>query len=147
MLTLVAPNDGYVHFLTQIEKGIGVQANQTLFEVSENKDYLVEAYIQAQDISKIKEGQSINVALAGVNQAKFGTLKGVLVKIDRGTIIQQTSQGNVALYKIEVLLDKTSLSNDEEVIHVYKSMPVEARVIYQQESYFEWLLEQLNFMK
>jgi len=36
-------------------------------------------------------------------------------------------------------------SSDGEVIKAIKSMPVEARIVYDKETYLDWVLEMLNF--
>lgn len=147
VLHLVAVNDGYLHYLSDVKVGMSVQANQVLVEVSKNETqtFYVSAYVQAQDISKIKEKQEVNVALVGVNTSKYGTLKGTVTNIDDGTTIQQTEQGNIPLYKIEIALHDTKLTSRDASIQAMKSMPVEARIVYDKETYLDWLLEQLNF--
>lgn len=143
-----ATKEGYVHYLTPLKQGVAIQKTQTIAEVSENKEQLmqVEAYINAQDISKVKLLDDVKVALNGVNTQKFGTLSGKIVHIDAGTITQQTSNGNILLYRCIVEIDDKELSSSKgEIIKVVKSMPVVARIIYDKETFLEWFLELLNF--
>lgn len=143
-----ANQNGYIHFLTTIKNGMTIQKAQTVAEISENKEntMLVEAYIRATDRSKVKEGNEVNVVIEGVNSQKYGTLKGRLVQIDQGTLTQESKNGNILLYKCQIKLQKKELSSsDGEVIKAIKSMPVTARIVYERETYMDWILNMLNF--
>jgi len=82
----------------------------------------------------------------GTNSQKYGTLKGKLVAIDNGTITQESEQGNMVFYHCNITLLKTQLkASDKSTIQAIKSMPIEARIVYDKETYFEWILKQLSF--
>lgn len=148
LTTVEASQEGYVHYLSTVKEGVTIQKGQTVAEISTNKDdqMIVEAYIQATDISKVKLNNDVKVAINGVNIQKYGTLNGKLVSIDSGTLTQETEQGNIVLYKCLVSLDNKQLhSTDGSQIDVIKSMPVVARIVYEKETYLDWLLELLSF--
>lgn len=148
-LTVVkASNEGYIHYLTTLKEGVNIQKGQTVAEISTNDDsqMIVEAYIQASDISKVKVQDDVKVAIEGVSVQKFGTLSGKLNSIDSGTLTQETENGNMILYKCLVSLDKKELkSTNGTSIDVIKSMPVTARIVYEKETYLDWLLDLLSF--
>lgn len=146
-LVVKADNDGFVHYLVPLKEGMPVQQNQVLAEVSKNsaKSLEVEAYILATDISKVQKGDKVNVALSGVDNQKYGTLKGILESIDAGTITQQTDKGNTVYYRCIVKLENLKLkASDGSTVKAIKSMPVEARVVYQKETYYDWVLKMLD---
>ena len=148
LTTVEASQDGYVHYLSTVKEGVTIQKGQTVAEISTNKDdqMIVEAYIQASDISKVQLNNDVKVAINGVNIQKYGTLSGKLVFIDSGTLTQETEQGNLVLYKCLVSLDNKQLhSTDGTKINAIKSMPVVARIVYEKETYLDWLLELLSF--
>lgn len=145
--SIKAENEGIIHYLTTFKTGIAVQMNQTVAEISQNEDsaYIVEANILAKDISKINVGQKVNVELQGVNTQKYGTLKGKVEKISNGSLIEQSQQGNIIYYQCIISLDSTELiSSKGESVSVVKSMPVQARIIYDNETYWDWLRELIN---
>ncbi|MFR7590794.1 MAG: hypothetical protein ACLUVC_05065 [Longibaculum sp.] len=114
--------------------------------LAQDKLMIVEAYIQASDISKVQLNNDVKVAIDGVNIQKYGTLNGKLISIDSGTLTQETQQGNVVLYKCLISLDKKQLqATDGTKINAIKSMPVVARIVYEKETYLDWLLELLSF--
>ena len=86
------------------------------------------------------------MALEGVNTYKFGTVSGEVLQIDQGTITQETNQGSIVLYRCLIDIHEYMLtSKQREEVEVIRSMPVEARIVYKQESYFEWIIQMLNF--
>lgn len=145
--TITAQNDGIVHYVAPIRIGMALQQNQTIAEISTQKsdNFIIEAYVNATDIAKVAIGDPVNVAIVGVNVTKYGTLKGGLVSIDSGTISQETSNGNTLLYRVLVSVDEYQLNSKNDTIKLIKSMPVEARIVYESETYFEWILKLLNF--
>ncbi|MGQ7366537.1 hypothetical protein ACTGXZ_04975 [Streptococcus suis] len=105
----------------------------------------IEAFVLATDISRVAVGAEADIAITGVNSQKFGTLKGAVTQIDSGTITQETQNGNVSLYKVVVALEELTLKKDEEIVVLQKDMPVEARIVYDNETYLDWILELLSF--
>ena len=48
------------------------------------------------------------------------------------------------MYRLAALDADYLTSKTGEVVELIRSMPVEARIVYQEESYLEWLLSLLN---
>lgn len=142
-----ASKSGYIHYLNSLKEGVNVQVNQTLVEISELKEdyYYVDSYINLNDISKIQVGQEVDVAIVGVNTYKYGTLKGKITSIDNGLFTMQTSEGNNSFYKAIIEIENKSLIKGDEEIPLILSMPVEARIVYDKETYLDYLLEKLSF--
>lgn len=148
LTSIIANNSGYVHYINSIKPGMAIPKGQVIAEISTNEEelMLVEAYIQATDISKVEVGNSVKVEINGVNVQKYSTLNGILISIDSGTVTQETENGNVILYRCLISLDNKQLkATDGTIINAIKSMPVTARIVYEQETYLDWLLEMLSF--
>jgi membrane fusion protein, peptide pheromone/bacteriocin exporter len=147
-LVVKAKNDGIVHYLVPLQVGMSIQNNQLVGEISTNleDDLQVEAYIDARDISKVKIGQKVRIAIEGVNTYKYGTIDGKLSSIDSGTLTQETNEGNQLYYKCLVSVPANKLeASDGSSVELIKSMPVEARIVYEEETYLEWIMKMLNF--
>lgn len=144
---IIAPSKGYIHYINSLKEGVNVQVNQTLVEISELKDdnYFVEAYINVQDISKVKEEQEVDVAVVGVNTYKYGTLKGKIFRIENGHFTAQTQEGNSNFYKAQIEIKDKKLAKGNQEIPLLLSMPVEVRIIYDKETYLDYFLEKLSF--
>ncbi|HFI0239301.1 TPA: HlyD family efflux transporter periplasmic adaptor subunit [Streptococcus suis] len=145
-LTVSASSDGTLHYVTPLKQGMSVQQNQTIAEIAgSDREAYIEAFVLATDISRVAVGAEADIAITGVNSQKFGTLKGAVTQIDSGTITQETQNGNVSLYKVVVALEELTLQKDEEIVVLQKDMPVEARIVYDNETYLDWILELLSF--
>ncbi|WP_227985771.1 hypothetical protein [Streptococcus ruminantium] len=60
-------------------------------------------------------------------------------------VARETKNGNISLYKVVIELESLTLKKGKEVIVLQKDMPVEARIVYNQETYLDWILELLSF--
>ena len=145
---VTALNEGYVHYVIPLKEGMSVQMNQTIASVSKNEDcnLMVEANVRATDISKIEVGQSVNIEIEGVNAQKYGTIPGKIESISNGTFMRETPQGNILFYLCNISVDKTKLiASDGDSVKLINSMPVNVSIIYDKETYFDWMKKLLNF--
>lgn len=143
-----ATQNGYIHYLSPLKEGMMLQQAQTIAEISENdeSEMIVESYINASDISKVKINDPVNVAINGVNTQRFGMLDGVVKSIDVGTLTQKTNDGTAILYRCLISIhDKELKAKDGETVKLMKSMPIVSRIVYDKETYLDWLLELLSF--
>ena len=143
-----ANNTGYVHYLAPLREGMAVQRMQTIVEISKNQEeqMQIEAFIPAHHISRVELGQDVNIAIDGVNVHRYGTISGTLTAIDVGTMSQESEQGVQIFYRGIVTIHETYLeASSGDVINVLRSMPVTARIVYDRETYLDWLLNVLNF--
>ena len=143
---VTATKSGILHYLQPLSIGMSLQQNQIVGEIATDEEgFYVDSYIQAQDRSKVEVGQPVNVAVVGVNNYRFGTISGTVEFIEPGTIQNETAEGVISFYRARVSLGEDLLtSKSGEIIELMRSMPTEARIIYQEESYLEWLLDLLN---
>lgn len=143
-----ANQTGYMHYLLPLREGMMIQRMQSIAEISMNRedDMQVEVFIPAHQISRVEVGQDVNVAIEGVNVSKFGTIQGRLVSIDTGTMSQETSEGNMIFYRGIISIDNTYLqASNGDTVYVLRSMPVVARIVYESETYLNWILNMLQF--
>lgn len=144
--SILATSDDILHYIVPLKQGMAIQQDQTVAEISEKeKGYYVEAFVGSSDISRVSKGAKVDVAIAGVNIQKYGTLQGKVMQIDFGTISQETKEGHISLYKVIVQLESLTLKHKSKSIFLQKDMPVEVRIVYDNETYFDWILEMLRF--
>ncbi len=141
---ITADADGYIHFTKDLKVGLSIQSQETIIEISQNNknEYIVEAFISSTEITKIKIGDDVKIEIIGVNQSKYGSISGVLQSVSNGTYVDND---NNSFYKVIVKLDDTYVSDKNDVIELSQSLPVRVNVIYDSESYLEWIIEKLNF--
>lgn len=151
LFEIKAANDGEVHYLTPIHLGMGIQQNQVFAEISAHEDEqkIIEVYLNAFNRSNVAVGQKVNVNVLGVNSTQYGMLKGVIVNIENGTISQETDQESQSFYRIQIIADSYRLEggDGDKTIEILKSMPVQAQIVYEEETYLMWILEMLSLKK
>jgi multidrug efflux pump subunit AcrA (membrane-fusion protein) len=143
---LTATQSGELHYVMPIATGMSIQQNQILAEIASNEEGIyIDTYISASDRSRVDVGRNVKVSIMGVNNYRFGSLSGVVDFIEPGTLQNESDDGSIVYYRAKVQLNETSLaSKSGEVIELIRSMPVEARVVYEEESYLDWALNLLN---
>lgn len=146
LTNLTADKDGKVHYLALVKNGLGIQAFEPIAQITTatDKNLMVEAYISAQDRTKIKLKDSVKVSLNGVNTSKYGLLKGVVNSISDGTLTQTVGNEQQLFYQVNITLKNQNLTAKNDQIQVNASMPVTADIVYDKETYWQWLIKQLN---
>lgn len=145
-LKIYASIDGYVHYNKPASVGSAVQLGEQLGTISggAGSKLRVEAYIQAVERAKIQENSDVKLAIVGLNQAKYGMLKGKVLSIGLSPLVQETEKGQVQVFQVVIELDDQVLRQNQQEYHVYSGLSVESQVVYDKETYLDWILEQLN---
>lgn len=148
LLEVKANTEGTIHYLSKFENGVSVQQNQIIGEISEttNEVKIIEVYLHPFDRTKVELGQKVKVNVLGVNHSVYRMLEGSIVSIENETVYQESSEGGQSYYKINVDVEEYVLKGGDahKNIEVTKSMPVQAQIVYEEESYFSWLMDKLS---
>ncbi|MGL4663234.1 MAG: HlyD family secretion protein [Culicoidibacterales bacterium] len=145
-LKIYASQNGVIHYNTPISVGSAVQQGAQIGMIfgGEEGKLQVETYIQAIERTKIQEGNDVKLAIAGLSQTKYGMLNGKVVSIGIAPLIQETKEGQMQVYQVIVELDTSILKQNKEEYQVYSGLQVESQIVYDKETYLDWILEQLN---
>ena len=141
---ITASKSGKVHLATTITKGMVLQAGNSLGSISDSKDGLIiEMNISSDERPMIHTGDEVALAVAGLNQAEYGTINGKVLSIDGDATID-SQKGNV-YFNVKVKPDKTFLANKKgEKVNLTLGMVAEARVKYEKITYMKYFLEQIG---
>ncbi|TDW24677.1 multidrug resistance efflux pump [Breznakia blatticola] len=142
-----ATSEGYVHYLNPMYEGVSIQANGVVASISKDEPnrWVVETYVDANDIAKIKLGDPVFIQLHGLNEHLYPNIPGMVVSIDQGTLQQETSNGQVLVYRMIVMMDYAKVKDTKSFKQLKKSMPVTCKIVYEEESYLDYVLSLLNF--
>lgn len=143
---VLAHTSGIVHLAAEYREGMVVQAGNALGSIaSENDSYHITAYLNVSDRPRVSPGSSVDVEVTGLAQNAYGTLIGKLVSIDHD---MSTSQdGQQSFFKAQISVDTPYLvSRNGNRVNLSNGMAVEARIIYDELSYFDYFLESLGLM-
>ena len=146
--TVTANATGIIHMLSAYGEGMIVQAASAIATIaSEQEEYHIVAYVSPGDMPKIHLDDRVDVAIAGLNQSIYGTIAGTVMKIDSDITISQNAEGNQnsSYFKVYIKPHSTYLiSKEGNKINLSNGMAVETRIQYDEETYFDYVMEGLG---
>lgn len=141
-----ATSTGRLHLLSDYKKGMVVQTASPVATITpENADTIIVAYISTADMARTKVGDSVQLEVNGLSQTVYGNIKGTVKQIDSNITAIETENGNAQMFKIQILPESDYLvSKSGEKVNLANGMSVQARIIYDKMTYFEYLLQKLG---
>lgn len=141
-----AGTSGIVHMMGDYKEGMVVQAANAVGSIaSENDKYIVTAYLGVNDRPRVEIGDDVNIEVAGLAQNTYGNLKGKLVSVDNDVTASQNGEQTFFKSKIEIE-NPYLISSKGNKVNISNGMAAEARIIYDEMSYFDYFLESLGLL-
>ena len=143
---ILANTSGIVHMLSDYKEGMVVQAGGAIGSIAnENDQYIVIAYLDVNDKPRVSLGDEVNIEVVGLAQNTYGNLKGKLISVDND--ISTSQNGEKSFFKSKIEIETPYLiSNKGNKVNISNGMSVEARIIYDELTYFDYLLESLGLL-
>ena len=141
-----ATSTGRLHLLSEYKKGMVVQtATPVAIITPENANTIIEAYVSTADMARMQVGDEVQIEVNGLSQTIYGNIKGVVQQIDSNVTTMEGENGNTQMFKIQILPEVDYLiSKSGDKVNLANGMTVEARVIYDKLTYFDYVLEKLG---
>jgi multidrug resistance efflux pump len=141
---IVAQSSGKFHLSMPINKGMVLQGGNLIGTIANSEDKLiVETLIPSTERPRIHIDDEVSLAIGGLNQAEYGTVKGFVSGIDEDATIDN-EKGNV-FFKVKVEPEKTYLTDKKgENVNLTLGMVTETRVKYEKITYMKYFLEQIG---
>lgn len=142
-----AMSSGVVHFNTPIKKGMTLQAgNQIGTILSENKeDLIIDSFVSSNDRAKINEKDKVDIVVDGLMQTKYGFLEGNVETIEMDSTVDSESKN--IFFRTKVMANDTFLEDKVgNKVNLMPGMTTEVRIKYDESTWLEWLLEQINVL-
>lgn len=139
---------GKIHMLGKYTKGVIVEEGTVIASILDinNGSAIIDATVTASDRSRIKIGNKVKIAVSGLQENVYGTIKGQVKEID--TDVSADESGQNPYFKIRIKPEKNNLnSKDGETINLENGMAVECRIIYDKISYFNYFLDAIGVKK
>jgi hypothetical protein len=123
-----------------------VQAASAIGSIAnENDEYVITAYLSVSDKPRVSLGDDVNIEVVGLAQNTYGNLKGKLMSIDNDVTASQ--DGKETFFKSKIAVDTPYLiSSKGNKVNISNGMAVEARIIYDELSYFDYFLESIGIL-
>ena len=143
---ITASVSGIVHMDMEYKEGMVVQAAAAIGSiVSENDSYIAQVYTAANDMPLIHVGDHADVAISGLTQSIYGTIGGTVSYIASEATVN--NENNTSAFLVKIDLDSMYLiSNQGNQVKVSNGMAVEARIKYDEVTYFNYMLEALGIL-
>ena len=143
---VLANASGIVHMINEYKEGMVVQAAGAIGSIAnENDQYIVTAYLGVNDRPRVSPGDNVNIEVVGRAQNTYGNLKGRLIFVDNDITTSQNGEQSFFKSKIEIETPYL-ISSKGNKVNISNGMSVEARIIYDELTYFDYLLESLGLL-
>lgn len=139
--------DGTLHMLADYKSGMVVQTGSAVATITpENEEILIEAYISTADMTRMEEGDTVQMAVDGLMQSVYGTVTGTVTGIDSNVTSLEGQDGqSTSVFKIRIVPDTDYVvSKTGRKVNLSNGMTVEARITYDEVTYFHYVLEKLG---
>lgn len=134
--------EGYLNLSEVKVKGDYAAPGEIFGEIvpcNENGAYKVQIYIDNQAIGKIREGQEVKYELPSYPSSEYGIIQGKIVKISKDVKIDQKS--GMSYYTAEAVIQHKE--NRKKEMELKPGMAVNARIVTEQKSVWEFLIEKV----
>lgn len=142
-----ATSTGVLHLLSDYKKGMVVQTAAPVATISsEQADTIIEAYVSTADMARMHVEDPVQIEVNGLSQSIYGNIEGTVERIDSNvTTLEGGESGSSQVFKVRILPDMNYLiSKDGDKVNLANGMTVEARIIYDKLTYFDYMLEKLG---
>ena len=144
-----ASGTGVLHLLADYKKGMVVQTGSAVATITpENSEVIVEAYVSTSDMARMEEGDKVQLAVDGLIQSIYGNITGTVETIDSNLTSMEGENGqSSSVFKIRIKPNSDYVvSKSGRKVNLSNGMTVEARITYNEVTYFNYVLEKLGLL-
>lgn len=146
---LTAETSGIIHMMSDYKEGMVVQGAGTIASIaSEQDNYKIIAYVNISDAARVEEGDKVDIEVAGLTQAIYGTIEGTVIRKDNDLTTQQGENNSTSSYVKMVVEPKAKylVSKNGDKVNITNGMAVETRIQYDKITYFDYVMESLGVL-
>lgn len=141
-----ATASGRIHIVEEYKEGMLIQAGTTVASIASNSDdRSIKVSVSESEAVKIKENQSVDIAISGLSETIYGTISGKVKSKDTDVTIGESKEGTVSYFNLEIEPDKEYVvSKTGEKVPLANGMGIETRIKYDKETYFQYAMGALG---
>jgi HlyD family secretion protein len=124
--------------------GVGdvVQQGGMIVEIAPQKaDILLKAEMATTQSGSLQKGMAVKMKFDAYPFQDYGVVDGSLIKISPTTKMQETSQGRVAIYELEIELNQTCIPSVNDCIPLRPGDTATAEVVVRQRRVIDFILD------
>jgi multidrug resistance efflux pump len=144
-----AVSSGVLHLLGAYKAGTVVQIGSAVATITpENSEVMIEAYVSTADMARMEEGNEVQLAVDGLIQSVYGNITGTVEVIDSNLTSMEGEDGQSnSVFKIRIKPNSDYVvSKSGRKVNLSNGMTVEARITYDEVTYFHYVLEKLGLL-
>lgn len=144
-----AAGTGVLHLLGDYKAGMVVQTGSAVATITpENSEVTVEAYVSTADMARMEKGNGVQMAVDGLIQSVYGNITGTVEMIDSNLTSMEGENGQSnSVFKIRIKPNSDYVvSKSGKKVNLSNGMTVEARITYDEVTYFNYVLEKLGLL-
>lgn len=144
-----AVSTGVLHLLADYKAGMVVQTGSAVATITpENSEIIIESYVSTSDMARMEEGNKVQLAVDGLIQSVYGNITGTVEKIDSNLTSMEGENGQSnSVFKIRIKPNSDyMISKSGKKVNLSNGMTVEARITYDEVTYFDYVLEKLGLL-
>jgi hemolysin D len=140
-----APANGIVFELPIERTGAVVQPTQMLAQIApENTPLILRAQMPNQETGFLRQGMPVKLKFDAYPFQDYGIVEGTLSQISPDSKIQETAQGNIEVFEVEIILDRSYIQNNNKLITLSAGQTATAEVIIRQRRLIDFILDPLK---
>ncbi|OUL30833.1 HlyD family efflux transporter periplasmic adaptor subunit [Nostoc sp. 106C] len=140
--TLRSPVDGTVFALPISKPGSVVQSGQMVAQIApKNTAYVLKAQMPSQQSGFLKKGMPVKIKFDAYPFQDYGVLEGHVSWISPDSKIQETNQGKIEIYELEITLSKPYIESGTKRISLTPGQTATAEVIVRQRRVIDFVLD------
>ncbi len=137
-----SPMDGMIFELPFGKSGEVVQLGQRIAQIAPtDTDVVLKANMPIQDSGFLKEGMSVKVKFDAYPFQEYGIIPGKVTWVSPDSKVQQTPQGNIESYELEITLDQQYVQNGDKRIPLTPGQTANAEVVIRQRRVIDFVLD------
>jgi hemolysin D len=137
-----SPINGVIFELPTTKPGAVVQPGQRIAQIApKNADFVLRANIPNQDSGFLKLGLPVKVKFDAYPFQEYGIVPGKVTWISPDSKVNQTPQGNIETYELEITLDQQYVENGNKRIPLGAGQTANAEVIIRQRRVIDFVLD------
>lgn len=144
-----AVSNGVLHLLADYKAGMVVQTGSAVATITpENAEIVIDAYVSTADMARMEEGNEVQMAVDGLIQSVYGNITGTVEQIDSNLTSMEGENGQSnSVFKIRIKPNSDYVvSKSGKKVNLSNGMTVEARITYDEVTYFHYVLEKLGLL-
>ncbi|MBE9199037.1 MULTISPECIES: HlyD family efflux transporter periplasmic adaptor subunit [unclassified Nodularia (in: cyanobacteria)] len=137
-----SPIDGIIFELPVTKPGEVVQVGQRIADIApQNSEIVLKANIPIQDSGFLNVGMPVKIKFDAFPFQEYGIVEGKVAWISPDSKINQTPQGNIETYELEIVLEQNYIQNGAKRIPLTPGQTANAEVILRQRRVIDFVLD------